>query len=340
MVGSISSKCLQFRQLSQPLLFFMVFSLLSSQASVGRTVATGKVAPQPPATSDGSVEFTPDAVRFQDVPVGDTYTQSVRITNLAEGTLQIRKITTSNANFQVTGILLPVVVAHGTSENFTVSFRPKQEGRADSQISIFTSSSNSPLMLTVKASIIKVESELTASAAAIDFEDVAVGTTKRQEVSLTNSGTRDLTISGMSVTGTDFNASGTAAVRLSPGQSFTVEVNFAPKNMGRKSGQLTILSAEGGSPVLIPLTATAAASSRRAVKLNWEESPVTVAGYVVYRSADSSGPYTRISQATTPEFVDTGLSAGHTYYYVVTSLDGDQVESEYSTPITATVPEG
>jgi fibronectin type 3 domain-containing protein len=129
-------------------------------------------------------------------------------------------------------------------------------------------------------------------------------------------------------------------VRLSPGQSFTVEVNFAPKNMGRKSGQLTILSAEGGSPVLIPLTATAAASSRRAVKLNWEESPVTVAGYVVYRSADSSGPYTRISQATTPEFVDTGLSAGHTYYYVVTSLDADQVESEYSTPITATVPEG
>jgi len=52
----------------------------------------------------------------------------VRITNLAEGTLQIRKISTSNTDFQVTGILLPVVVAHGTSENFTISFRPK--GRA------------------------------------------------------------------------------------------------------------------------------------------------------------------------------------------------------------------
>jgi fibronectin type 3 domain-containing protein len=41
-----------------------------------------------------------------------------------------------------------------------------------------------------------------------------------------------------------------------------------------------------------------------------------------------------------PEYTDTGLAAGHTYYYVVTSLDSDQVESEYSAQITATVPEG
>jgi hypothetical protein len=289
-------------------------------------------------TQESLVEFTPDAVTFQDVPVGDTYTQHVRLTNIGENTLQIRKITASNANFQITGILLPVVVAHGTSESFTISFRSKAEGRADGQIAIFTNSSDAPVVLTVRASTVKVQNELTASEAAIDFEDVAVGTTGKQEVSLTNSGARDLTISGMSVTGADFSASGTTAVRLTPGQSVTVGVNFAPKSAGRRSGQLIISSTEGSS-LLIPLTATGAESSRSSVKLNWEESPLTVAGYVVYRSTDSSGPYTRISQAASSEYVDTGLPVGHTYYYVVTSLDANDVESEYSSPISATVPE-
>jgi hypothetical protein len=279
-------------------------------------------------------------VTFQDVPVGDTYSQTVRITNLGEGTLQIKKISTSSADLQITGILLPVVVAHGTSESFTISFRPKGESRKDGEISIFTSSGDAPAVLTVRTSTVKVQTELAASEAAIDFEDVAVGGVGKHEVALTNSGTRDLTIAGVSATGAAFSVSGATAVRLTPGQSVSVEVNFAPKSAGRQNGQLTISGTDGGLLVLIPLAGTSAESSRSAVRLNWEESPVNVAGYVVYRSAESSGPYTRISEAATSEFVDTGLAVGHTYYYVVTSLNADQVESEYSSPISATVPEG
>lgn len=340
MVGTCFSKCLQCIDLSRVLVPLLAFSLFAGPGAASRLITTGTTPVEPVAASAGLVEFTPEAVTFPDVPVGDTYTQNVRITNLGVNTLQIKKISASSANFQITGILLPVVVAHGTSESFTISFRPKVEGRADGQISIFTSSTDAPIVLKVRASTVKVESELTASQAAIDFGDVAAGGIGKQEVTLTNSGTSDLTISTVSVTGPDFNSSSATAVRLAPGQSVAVEVNFAPKSAGRKSGQLTASSTEGGSLLVIPLTATAAESSRSAVKLNWEESPVTVAGYVVYRSADSSGPYTRISQAATPEFVDTGLAAGHTYYYVVTSLDADEAESETSPPITATVPEG
>ncbi len=298
MVGGRFSKYLQCRSLCGVLLLAMcAYSLLAEPAAAGRPAVTSTTAGQPTTASEAMVEFTPETVTFQDVPAGDTYSQTVRITNLGTNTLQIKKISTSNADLQITGILLPVVVAHGTSESFTISFRPKAEGRKDGEISIFTSSSGAPMVLTVRASTVKVQSELTASEAAIDFK------------------------------------------RLMPGQSVAVDVNFAPKSMGRQSGQLTISGTDGGALVLIPLAGTAAESSRSAVKLNWEESPVTVAGYVVYRSADSSGPYTRISDAATSEFVDTGLAAGHTYYYVVTSLNADQVESEYSPPISATVPE-
>jgi hypothetical protein len=340
MVGVRFSKCLRCKSLSKAFSVALVFCFFAGPAAAGRGTPRGTTARGPLVASESLMKFTPEAVTFQDVPLGDTYRQTVRITNIGEGTLRINKISTSDANIQVKGIFLPVVVAHGTSENFTICYRPKKEGRADSQISIFTSAGDAPAIITVSASTVALQTELTASEAAIDFEDVAVGSTGKQEVSLTNLGTRDLMISAVSVTGQDFSVSGATATRLNPGQSVTVGVTFVPKSAGQQSGQLTISGTNGGSLLLIPLTAKGAESSRSAVKLNWEESPVTVAGYVIYRSADSSGPYMRISDASAPEYVDTGLAAGHTYFYVVTSLDSDAGESEFSPPISATVPEG
>jgi hypothetical protein len=288
------------------------------------------------------MEVTPNAVSFADVPVGDTYTQTVTITNANEGTLQIKKITASRADFQITGIILPVVVAHGTSQSFTISYRAQAEGRTEGEVSILTNSGDLPLVIPVKASSEAGQKELTASEAAVDFEDVAVGSAGKKELVLTNSGNRDLRISGITTSGAGFSVSGTTAVNLSPGQNVSVDLNFEPKSAGRQTGSLMVASAEGGSLLTIPLTASGAASSQSAIKLNWEESPIAVAGYMVYRSAEPSGPYTKVSSSAvpSPEYTDTGLAAGHTYYYVVTSLDSDQVESEYSAQITATVPEG
>jgi hypothetical protein len=295
---------------------------------------------EPAALASPLMEVTPEAVSFVDVPVGDTYTQTVRVTNVNEGTLQIKKITTSSPDFQITGILLPVVVAHGTSQSFTISYKAKAEGRAEGQISILTNSGDAPLVLGVKASSAAGQRELTANAAAIEFEDIAVGSSGKKELVLTNSGNRDLKISGILTSGAGFSVSGTTAVNLSPGQNVNLDVNFAPKSAGRQTGSLKVSSAEGGSLLTIPLTASGAPSSQSTVKLHWEESPVSVAGYVVYRSAEASGPYTRVSSSAVPsaEFVDTGLAAGHTYSYVVSTLDADQVEGEYSPPISATVP--
>jgi hypothetical protein len=339
MVGRRFCKCLNWNILSRAFVFLSILSLLTIQTG-SRAATSGAATTAPVATPPVLMEVTPDAVSFVNVPAGDTYTQTVRLTNLGEGTLQIRKITTSSADFQVTGILLPVVVAHGTSQSFAIEFRGKAEGSAEGQVYVLTTSTDEPVVLQVKASTAASQSELTASEAGIDFEEVAVGNSGKKELLLTNSGNRDLRISGISVSGRDFSLSGPTAVELSPGQNVSLEVNFAPKSARRQAGSLTVTSAEGGSLLTIPLTATGAPPSQSAVKLSWEESPVSVAGYVVYRSAQSAGPYVRISQAPSSEYMDTGLVAGHTYYYVVTSLDANQVESEYSPQISATVPVG
>src|SRR5258706_2812567 len=342
MVGEYFGKCLSVSSLRRSLLILSGFSLFAIQVSAGYTAKNGTAKAEPADVASPLLEITPDAVSFVDVPAGDIYTQAVRITNQNESTLQIRKITSSSPDLRITGILLPVVVAHGTSQSFTVSYQANAEGRTQGEISILTNSGDAPIVLKVRASVASSQAELTASEAAIDFEDIAVGSSGKKELVLTNSGNRDLRISGISASGAGFIVSGTTAVNLNPGQNVSLEVNFAPKSAGQQTGSLAVMSADEGSLLTIPLTASGARSSQSAVKLNWEESQVTVAGYVVYRSAEPSGPYMRVSSVPVPsaEYVDTGLAAGHTYYYVVTSLDAEQMESEYSAPITATVPLG
>ena len=286
-----------------------------------------------------ALEATPEAIRFEAVPVGETYTQAVRITNFGVDTVQITKISASNANFEITGIFLPVVIAHGTSESFTISYRPKSERPTEGQVRVFTSIGDEPLVVRVRASTGASQAELTASESNVDFEDVAIGSIGHREVSLKNSGNRDVKIAGISVSGAGFGVSGAGAVNLGPGQQVLVDINFAPKSLGRQGGSLKVSDVEGESLLEIPLAATGAPSSQSSIRLNWEDSPASATGYAVYRAADPSGPYTRIaSEVPSSEYIDTGLAAGRTYYYVVTALDADQTESEYSIPISATVP--
>jgi fibronectin type 3 domain-containing protein len=72
------------------------------------------------------------------------------------------------------------------------------------------------------------------------------------------------------------------------------------------------------------------------VTLRWMPSAGAIS-YNVYRSATSSGPYTKIGQSLTPTYVDTPVPNGAVFYYVVTSVR-DGTESAYSQEIKASVP--
>ena len=77
------------------------------------------------------------------------------------------------------------------------------------------------------------------------------------------------------------------------------------------------------------------------VVLTWDASVSTnISGYKVYRGAVSGGPYILLSTSlvTGTSFTDTSVSAGQTYYYCMTAVDTNNVESGYSNQAMAVVP--
>ncbi len=87
--------------------------------------------------------------------------------------------------------------------------------------------------------------------------------------------------------------------------------------------------------------ALAAFESEGIVSLFWEQA-INAASYNVKRSSTPGGPYNDLIGVEIQEqfFTDTNVIAGATYYYVVSAVSIDDVESANSDPATITLPGG
>jgi hypothetical protein len=76
------------------------------------------------------------------------------------------------------------------------------------------------------------------------------------------------------------------------------------------------------------------------VNLSWAASSSPVAGYNVYRSTQSSGPFAKINPSLEAATVysDGAVVSGQTYYYATTAVDSSGTESGYSNVAQAVVP--
>ncbi|MFC2040658.1 fibronectin type III domain-containing protein, partial [Chloroflexota bacterium] len=85
-------------------------------------------------------------------------------------------------------------------------------------------------------------------------------------------------------------------------------------------------------------TSLVATPGDKQVSLDWtDNSEDDLDGYNVYRSTTSGSGYTEVgSLVATSDYIDTGLTGGTTYYYVVTAVDLIANESIYSTEASAT----
>jgi fibronectin type 3 domain-containing protein len=106
------------------------------------------------------------------------------------------------------------------------------------------------------------------------------------------------------------------------------------------TGKISVASNATNSPDSISLLGAGVSAVSHSVALTWTPSASNVVGYNAYTSAQSGGPYTKLTGApvATTSYTDSAVLSGQTYYFVVTSVDSSNVESTFSTEVSALIP--
>ena len=117
---------------------------------------------------------------------------------------------------------------------------------------------------------------------------------------------------------------------------------------GAVAGSVSFVSNAANSPTEQKFSGTGSqiqssqppAGEQHTVNLSWAASSSLVLGYYTYRGTQSGGPYSKLdaSPSTDTSYSDSTVQSGQTYYYVVTSVGTDSVESAFSNQATAVVP--
>jgi alpha-glucuronidase len=89
---------------------------------------------------------------------------------------------------------------------------------------------------------------------------------------------------------------------------------------GRILTATEITALASGAKPATPPTGVAALPGDGSITLNWTASS-TASGYYVKRATTSGGPYTTLGIVASPHFLDTGVTNGTTYYYVVSAMN-------------------
>jgi Abnormal spindle-like microcephaly-assoc'd, ASPM-SPD-2-Hydin len=164
------------------------------------------------------------------------------------------------AGFGVDGMNLPFTLAPGEKVLFQVRFSPQVAGHVDGTVAFTSSASTSELYLLNVHGTGVLGNVLNSYPLSLSFGKVSVGATSLRSEVLTNSGSSNINISQMNVTGSGFNVSGVfVPLTLTAGQKLSFNVGFTPQLAGITSGLLSIVSDAASPALTVPLSGTGVA---------------------------------------------------------------------------------
>jgi hypothetical protein len=319
-------------------------ALLATMALSGCTGYTSKAATggQPAATPQ-VISATPTSVTFANVVAGTTNSQPILLKNNGNTTLTFSQVTPAGTGFSITGLSASTTIAPAGSVTFNVVFTATSSATVNGSVTLVMPGQPSPLVISLTGTGSAATSLLGASPTSLNLSTVSIGASKSLTSTLTNNGNSSINVSGVTVVGAGLTATGiSGATILTPGQSATLTVTFAPTTAGALTGaSVQIASNATNSPATVSVSGTGEAAGSHSVALSWAPSTSTgITGYNVYR-AMTSGGYGATPMNPSPlagtTYTDTSVAAGGTYFYVTTAVDpgGQSVDSN---EVTAVIP--
>src|SRR6201997_3833900 len=238
-----------------------IFALLACGAAVLSGCAGLANTSNAGATPQATVQISPSDITFPNVAVGKKATQTAVLTNTGKEPVTITQLASSAIQFATSGLTTPLALGPGQSARFQVLFTSSTSGSASGTLTAMTSHGGSSSKVKLKGAAAG-SSQLSLSATALNFGNVLVNGSVTQAVAVKNSGTNDVQITQIAVTGGAFSLSGVAVpVTVSAGQSMALQVTFAPTAAGTASGAITIASNAQNATATVALNGNAVAAS-------------------------------------------------------------------------------
>src|SRR5277367_2873850 len=264
--------------------------------------------------TQAGLTIAPSALTFGNVIVGQTGTQSVKLTNSGNSSVTINLATVAGTGFGISGLSLPTTLTGGQSLSFNAQFAPTASGAATGSITFTDNAPGSPQVLSMVGTGVATNSTLVANPGSVAFGNVSAGSSSPKTITLTNNGNTSATISAVSATGTGFSATGLSVpLTLPANQSTSFSAQFAPTTVGAVSGSILITSTASNPTTSITLSGTGVQGSLTAnpTSINFASLLVGASGSVSVTLTNSGTASVAISQASASGtgFSITGLAA-------------------------------
>jgi hypothetical protein len=185
----------------------------------------------------GVLSASSSSVAFGNVAVGSNATQNVTVTNSGTGAVNISGAAVSGGVFAVVGGSASSSLAVGQSATVQVRFAPTSMTPATGALTVTSDATNSSLTIALSGTGMEAVPAFTPSS--LNFNDVTVGQTSTQTVTLSNTGNTTLSVSAAAVSGTGFGMSGLSMpATIAPNASATFSVQFTPQSAAGANGSI------------------------------------------------------------------------------------------------------
>jgi hypothetical protein len=235
----------------------VVFAPSTAASATGSVTVTSNANGSPlsiPLNGTGvqaGLNVSPTNFSFGSVVDGQTRSQTFTIANTGTASLTISQLAVTGAGYSVSGLAMPKTLAAGTTTTFNAVFAPTTAGSLSGSVAISSNAPKSPATVSLSGTGVAATVTLAANPSSLSFGSVNAGNSSSKSITLTNNGNAALTISQVTVSAADINASGLSLpLTVGAGQSKTVTVAFAPSKAESVSGNITVSTAEGANSVI------------------------------------------------------------------------------------------
>ncbi len=213
-------------------------------------VGIGEPAPPPRIATE------PKSLDFGTIVVGQSSEQTLTVRNTGSMDLSVTGVHASDPAFAVLGDTA-FDLAPDASKELTVQFSPTSVGQQQASLTIESNDASQPTLAVPLSGTGLGVAQIAVEPASIGFGTVTLGQSGEAALTVRNTGTGDLSVTGVQSSDPAFSVSDDTAFDLAPDASRELTVQFSPSSVGEQQATLTIESNDASQPTLaVPLSGT------------------------------------------------------------------------------------